>query len=93
LCLPLQVCSKFELVVSAQTYGQNRASKDLGYRWLARAFDELLVRYPLHFKGAMLDEADVQGLGRAEYSVCIKVSRCCFHYQPGPGWPIYAAST
>lgn len=37
---------KFEYVVTPQTYGKNRASKDLRMRWLAQSMDIMMQKYP-----------------------------------------------
>lgn len=61
------IAPKFEYVVTPQTYGKNRVSKDLRLRWLAESMDILMERYP-RLKVAFLDQGDV-GNGLVQYSV------------------------
>ncbi|KAG2500666.1 hypothetical protein HYH03_001432 [Edaphochlamys debaryana] len=49
---------KFEYVVTPQTYGKNRVSKDLRMRWLASSIDILMAKYP-RLKVAFLDHAEM----------------------------------
>ncbi len=65
--------SRFEMVVTPQTYGKNRDSKDVRLRWLAKSMDLLLLRYPKCFKAAFLEKAEVEGRGTTEFSVCMRV--------------------
>lgn len=71
--MTMQVTSRFEMVITPQTYGKNKESKDVRLRWLAKSIDLLLQRYPKCLKAAFLEKADVDGAGIVEYSVCIKV--------------------
>ena len=61
------IAPKFEYVVTPQTYGKNRVSKDLRLRWLAESMDIMMERYP-RLKVAFLDQGDVGG-GPLQYSV------------------------
>ncbi|GIL75226.1 hypothetical protein Vretimale_7896 [Volvox reticuliferus] len=58
---------KFEYVVTPQTYGKNRASKDLRLRWLASSIDILMQKYP-RLKVAFLDHAETDN-GPLQFSV------------------------
>ncbi len=40
------VTPKFEYVVTPQTYGKNRVSKDLRLKWLAQSMDIMMSKYP-----------------------------------------------
>ncbi len=61
---------KFEYVVTPQTYGHLRDSKDVKLRWLADSINILLQRYG-RLKAAFLDTAETEN-GLTQYSVCIK---------------------
>uniref|UniRef100_A0A6S8NKA7 1,3-beta-glucan synthase n=1 Tax=Dunaliella tertiolecta TaxID=3047 RepID=A0A6S8NKA7_DUNTE len=66
------VTNKFEMVITPQAYAKNRDSKDLRQTWLAKSVDLLLVRFPMCLKAAYLEQAEVEGLGKTEYSVCMR---------------------
>jgi len=51
------VASKFEYVVTCQTYGQLRTSADLLDRWKANSIDELRHRYPNNLRIAYIDHS------------------------------------
>ncbi|KAG1659988.1 hypothetical protein FOA52_009662 [Chlamydomonas sp. UWO 241] len=64
------VQSKFEYLVTPQTYGKNAASTDVRHKWLAESMNVMLQRHP-RLKAAFLDVAETS-TGPTEYSVCIR---------------------
>ncbi|KAJ9526929.1 hypothetical protein QJQ45_025369 [Haematococcus lacustris] len=66
------VCSRFEMLVTPQTYGKNRDSRDVRLKWLSKSMDLMLQRHPRCLKAAFLEKAEVDGMGTVEFSVLIK---------------------